>query len=419
MSDDEIDYNSFMDTSKVFPSVSLYDDMEDKPIKDESDVMDALKLFSIVDNEGEVLNIASLVDFNSVFLEHFGKPLVELSAGSVRVIKDTLKQYNESKLQPIIKADLDIIFAKKIKGYDERETTNEVDTDLEDIFNIDEGFRELATEESQKKFQVALNSATFKIENFRKRLAKIYSDIETTSKQIIDLQSKGEATPALQDKLKILQDKQINLQTLVEEQEGFISELKKSRESNSLMIFFDMAEKELEQLKAFSERSELTADEIDQAERIYSLWSAVGDRTLNRNTNSHPIFTKKELENDEMFYGFTDIAGKQHKGFANIKEEMGRYMNTISDIKANMVVEAVKKELHQDGITKESLLRAIKDVPYIKALSYSISRVDDELMLSIYKMMRTSIIKIRNEGQERMESLDAKIKAVEEQFGKN
>lgn len=120
-----------------------------------------------------------------------------------------------------------------------------------------------------------------------------------------------------------------------------------------------------------------------------------------------------------MFYGFTDISGKQHKGFANIKEEMGRYMTTISDIKANMVVETVKKEMHQDGITKESLLKAIKDVPYIKALSYSISRVDDELMLSIYKMMRTAIIKVRNEGQDRMNALDEKIKVVEEQFGKD
>ena len=159
---------------------------------------------------------------------------------------------------------------------------------------------ELVTDESKRKYQVAINSARFKIDNFRKRLAKVYSDIEITAKQIIELQNNNESTVNLQTKLKTLQDKQISLQTLIEEQESFISDLKKSRETNSLIVFFDMAERELEQLKTLSEKSELTADEIDQAERIYSLWSAVGDRTLNRNTNSHPIFTKKELENDEM-----------------------------------------------------------------------------------------------------------------------
>lgn len=260
-----------MDESKIFPSIDLYDNMEDKPIKDETDVLNTLKVFGVINNDGGVLSIVPLIDFNDVFLQNFNRPLVELSSGTVRVIKDVLKEYNESNLQSVIKADLDIIFSKKIKGYDERQTDRDVITDLDDMLVVDDDLKTIATEETQKKYQVAINSAYFKINNFRKRLTKIYSDVETTAKQIISLQSKGEATTALQERLKILQDKQISLQTLIEEQEGFISELKRSRNTNSLMVFFDMAEKELEQLKSFSEREELTADEIDQAERIYSL----------------------------------------------------------------------------------------------------------------------------------------------------
>jgi len=45
MSDDEIDYNNLVDESKLYPSIDLYDNMEDKPIKDESDVFSTLQTF--------------------------------------------------------------------------------------------------------------------------------------------------------------------------------------------------------------------------------------------------------------------------------------------------------------------------------------------------------------------------------------
>lgn len=172
-----------------------------------------------------------------------------------------------------------------------------------------------------------------------------------------------------------------------------------------------LGDQAVDRVNTILSKDRLTEDDIQEADRLISLWSAIGDFNVDT-VNGNPVFDDEDMQSDALKYGYTDEAGVYHKGFSSFKEEMDKASLILAKIKADFVVTFVRNQLNSNDITEEEVLSAINDVSWLKSQVLDLARVPDKMVQAVAKAMSIANYKVRRESDERFKRLDELLKAA-------
>lgn len=419
--------NQIETTSSELSSVDVYGvpiyDNVDKVNKSATDVINALKMFKIISSDKTMLNLEALKAFNEVFHKYLEYDLVSNNINNkVFVIKSTLNKLNELNIWSEVKDTLDKMFNKELEEFN-KDWGNDLDVDLENdetfdplndnIFNINDLINDEKGPTSYTKYGAIIANYNSQINIIDKRIIGLKNKVRTLEHKLIE----NKDDKSILNNITFLKKKIADFEALRALKEDSIADLKKAASISKISIIFREAEKALVELKNIANSEDLTADDIAYAEKIFTIWSAMGDINAAKADGHHILFTDTEMADKSIFRGFTDDKGVYVRGLSSIAEEMKEPMHTINAAKANIVWQKAKEELSGKGLTKEQLLDAINDEGYINAYAFGISRVDDKLITAIHKIMQKAIIKGRNESIDTLTILDDLIKKVKDKYG--
>ena len=392
-------------------SIAFFD--SSKTIKTEQDIINALRLFQIIDNFNTVKNEELLNSFVDTLLRYETSPLVGVKNNKVYVNSTVLNYLNTLSSWDDINLIMASIFEKQI-NYSTNEGYDDTLFD-EDILENMEYTGEPVP--SMEKYKALDKSYKFQKEYTFKRLAAVRSKLNELEKTL--QKTEGEEKDKIFNSILSLQERYKNLQVSLETLEESRLKIKKASKADNIIILFKEGELALKKLAALANATDLTMEDLEFADKVSQVWIALGDPKAVQADGHHLFLTDNEVENKVLFVGYTDESGVYHKGLTTISQEMEIEMLKIKAKKTELVLQAAKKELQDDTLTKEELLKAIKDIPYIQSLSYSISRVDDNLMTFIHKTMQKAIISARDESLATLKEFETLVKIVKDKYGKD
>lgn len=392
-------------------SIAFFDNT--KNIKTEQDIINALRLFQIIDNSNNIKNEALMNNFIDVLLQYDSSPLIGNNNGKVYINNKILNYLNTLSSWDDINMTMASLFSEEIY-YSKNEG-------YEDTLFEDEPFEnEEYTGEpvpSTAKYNALIKSYKFQKEHTFKRLASVKSKINKLEKQLSQ-SSEVEKESLLSDILAAKERYKL-LQLSLEKLEESTQKIKRAKHSNNILTLFNEGNESLQRLESIANTSDLTMEDLVFADKVSQVWRALGDPKAIQADGHHLFLTDEEVKDKTLFLGYTDENGVYHKGLTTISQEMEIAMLKINEKKTDLVLKAAQKELQDDTLTKEELLKAMKDIPYIQSLAYSISRVDDNLMTFIHKTMQKAIISARDESLQTLKEFEELVNKVKEKYGKD
>ena len=278
------------------------------------------------------------------------------------------------------------------------------DIDLGDI-DADEalassGIESGSDEEKTIKYNIVKKNLYFNIRQLSNRIFRLNERVRKSSSKVV--------TANLNKQIALLEEQ-------LEKYKTQYDAFKDVRQIEQLKSY---AEDAIARVKEITQQPSLSSEDIEEARRLVHLWSTIGDFSPTL-AEGHPIFNADELELNSLKYGFNNADGSHEKGFVDFKNEMDTLGRAVEQKAADIVLEFVRKELKDNDITKEAVMKAMADINFAQLLVLDLSRIDDPLIQSIAKSVRRVNDEALREIQSKVDKLEQLYEKAKAKIGKD